>query len=90
MPHATGLAEQVSPVQFRAKLVQLELDLLLILPSLRLESEGAVDPVDLRLRPACERESVGQRPSSRCERGGAPATCPYGFAAPRLPSPDPI
>ena len=74
MPHATGLAEQVSPVQFRAKLVQLELDLLLILPSLRLESEGAVDPVDLRLRPACERQDLGRCPSSR-ERGGAPATC---------------
>jgi hypothetical protein len=32
--------------------------------------------VDLSLRPACERQSVGRRPSSRHERGGAPATYP--------------
>jgi hypothetical protein len=63
-------------LQFTAKLVQLELDLLLILPSLRLESDGSVDPVDLRLRPACEWQSVARRPSSRDEGWGAPATCP--------------
>jgi hypothetical protein len=53
-----SLAEQVSPVQFTAKLVQLELNLLLMLPKLGLESDGPVDPADLRLRPACEREGL--------------------------------
>ena len=46
-----SLAEQVSPVQFTAKLVQLELDLLLMLRPLRLESDELVDPVDLRAGP---------------------------------------
>ena len=63
----TGLGEQVSPVQFTAKLVQLELNLLLMLPKLGLESDGPVDPADLRLRPACERQGLGRRPSPRRE-----------------------
>jgi hypothetical protein len=64
-----GLAEQVSSLQITAKLVQLELDLLLMLSSLRLESDGPVDPVDLRLCPACERQDLGRRPSARGEGG---------------------
>jgi hypothetical protein len=64
-------------LQFTAKLVQLELDLLLMLRPFRLESDGSVDPVDLSLRPACERQSVARRPSSRDEGGGAPANIPW-------------
>ncbi len=72
-----GLAEQVSSLQITAKLVQLELDLLLMLRPFRLESDGSVDPVDLSLRPACEWVNLGQRPSSRDEGWGAPANIPW-------------